>query len=95
MFLALGAEPSWPFVGHELVLEAVLLSEMGDEFLTKAAVSVYLFKEDERSERGTYQEGWGEEVFDKPELDGMVCVPQYTQNHDGGKTLYQELSLAQ
>lgn len=68
---------------------------MRDEFLAKAVELVHLRRKDQMTGRGTYQEGWREEILDKPELDGMVCVPQDTQNHDGGKTLYQELSSAQ
>jgi hypothetical protein len=34
-----------------------------------------------------YEERWGEEVLDKPELDGMVRVAEDTENHDGCEAL--------
>ena len=34
-----------------------------------------------------YEEGWGEKILDKPELDGTVRVAKDTDNHDGYEAL--------
>ena len=35
----------------------------------------------------THKERWGQEVFNEPELDRAVGIPEHAQNHDRGESL--------
>ena len=77
LFFLLCAKPRWPLVRNELILEVVCLSEVWDKFLR-----ILLIFQFSGRKRNTHQKRRRKEVFNKPKLDGTLCISKYTQYHN-------------